>query len=87
MATGKSNKPALVAAPHPCLTLTNAEELERKLRHLSAALFLVSGAGQQAFDELDPETQQDYLNLCTDTAMAAQQMAARMIESAEAVNG
>lgn len=81
MATRKSIKPALSAIPKgdfPHLTPMNVEELQRKLNHLTIALWLCSSS-PGGFDELAENDKRDYLCMLADMAADARGAAGHML--------
>jgi len=76
----RARKALAQPAPYPNLTASNADELERTLRHLHAALFVVSGGGAENFGEMHPDSRDAYLCMCCDLAGEAQRRAAAMLD-------
>lgn len=88
MATRKHSKPKLAPTSlpkfdYPNLTPSNAEEVERALRHLTVALWMCADSGKRAFDDLAGRDQQDYLLMCADLAAKARDRAVHMMKVGE----
>lgn len=78
MATRKSSNTSVALSSAHKLSvhvMPNVEELERKLRHLTAGLWMCTGTGQSAFQELADCDQQNYLCMLADLAADSQGLA------------